>query len=126
MLWNFIILTSERKEYLYELKDFSADRHTAEFIVEQIEIIINKVDVEKFAAIVSDNAANCAAARKQISEEYEHIFNVRCIAHCLNLISYDIIKHPFANRLIKNCNILALFFKQSTNASKYIKSLFKP
>jgi len=42
-LWNFVILTSEQKEYLYALKDFNADWHTAEFIVEQIEIIITKL-----------------------------------------------------------------------------------
>ena len=66
-------------------------------------------------AVVSDNVANYTAAKKQISEKYEHIFNVRCIAHCLNLILHNIIKHPFANHLIRNCNSLALFFKQSTN-----------
>ena len=73
-------------------------------------ILYNEVGVEKFAAIVSDNADDYAAARKQIPEKYEHIFNVRCIAHCLNLISHDIIKYtstvyPDAYRIIRFCGL---------------------
>ena len=115
-MWNFIILTPERKEYFYALKDFSSDRHTANFLFNQIEEIIEGIGAEKVLAVVSDNAANCAAARRLISEKYNHIFNVRCIAHCLNLISHDIITHSFAHKLIKYCSVLAKFFKKSTVA----------
>jgi hypothetical protein len=115
-LWNFIILTPERKEYFYALKDFSSYSHTADFLFKQIEEIIKEIGAEKILAVVSDNAANCTAARRLISEKYNHVFNVRCIAHCLNLMSHDIISHSFAHKLIKYCNVLARFFKKSTVA----------
>ena len=115
-LWNFIILTSEWKEYLYALKDFSLNKHTADFLFSEINIIIQEIGIEKFAAIVLDNAVNYANARKQILNKYSHIFNIKCIAHYFNLIFQDIIKHSFANKLINYCNTLVIFFKKSVIA----------
>lgn len=61
-----------------------------------------------------------------ITDKYKHILNLRCIAHCINLISKDIIKHSFANNLIVYCNNIVKFFKQSHQANdilqKYIEN----
>lgn len=80
---------------------------------------MEEVGVDKFAAIVSDNGANVKGARNIISQKHPHIFSVRCIAHCLNLLSHDIVSYSFADRLIKKCNALATFFKRATRAGKY-------
>ena len=55
------------------------------------EKVLKKIGPDKFAAIVTDNASNCALARSIISEKYPFIFNNRCIAHCVNLITKDIL-----------------------------------
>ena len=52
-------------------------------------------------------------ARELVSREFPNIFNVRCIAHCLNLISQDILKHEFAAKIVKYCNVLVTYFKKS-------------
>ena len=62
-VWGFMILTSHRKEFLYQLEDLSDQHHTGEFLASKIEAIITKIGVEKISAIVSDNGANVAAAR---------------------------------------------------------------
>ncbi|CAG8751278.1 2704_t:CDS:2, partial [Gigaspora rosea] len=36
-IWNFVIMTPSRQEYLYELGNFSDQSHTAEFLANQIE-----------------------------------------------------------------------------------------
>ena len=108
-----MLITSLRKEYLYSLQNFSSDHHTTEFLTNKIDEIIQKIGPEKIGAIVSDNAANISAARKAISLKYPNIMNLRCIAHCFNLISQDIIKIPFAERLLRRCNIIVTFFKLS-------------
>jgi hypothetical protein len=90
-IYNFIITTPNRKEFLYSLKDFSAESHTADFLASKIQEVIEEIGQEKFAAVVSDNASAIAAARRKISETYPHIINIRCIAHFVNLISKDIL-----------------------------------
>jgi Protein of unknown function (DUF 659) len=65
-IWNFVILTPSREEYLYELGNYSDQSHTAEFLANQIELVINRIGAKKICAIVSDNGANVALARHLI------------------------------------------------------------
>ena len=112
-MWNFIILTPTRQEYLYSLKDLSDTHHTGDVIADEILSIIENIGSKKFVAIVTDNGSNVSLARRLVSTQYTKIFNVRCIAHCLNLISHDILGHSFANKLISYCNVIVTFFKKS-------------
>jgi hypothetical protein len=105
---------------LYQLSDLSLNSHTALFLAEKIEEVIKKIGPEKFAAIVSDNAANIRNARIIISEKYPHIENIRCIAHCINLIACDIASYKFSERLLRRVNIIVTFFNSSHLAGKLI------
>lgn len=109
-------MTSDRKEYLYQLCDFSDKSHTGEFIAEQIDIVLTDLGSDRFSALVTDNGANVRLARDIICRLYPHIFNIRCIAHAINLVAQDIVKYDFAERLIRRCNILCNFFKTSHQA----------
>jgi hypothetical protein len=115
-IWNFTILTPNRKEYIFRLSDLSIDSHTGDYIASQIEDILDKVGSEKFAAIISDNGSNVRKARQIITDKYPSIENVRCISHCINLVSSDIVKHPFADKILKKVNILGTFFKNNAKA----------
>ena len=83
--------------------------------------IIEKVNAKKFVGIVSDNAANVTGARQIINEKYPFILNIRCIAHCINLISSDIVKIAQIKSLVKKANILTKFFKNSNLAGTWLK-----
>ena len=48
--------------------------------------------------------------------------NLKCIAHCFNLISQDIIKIPFAERLLCRCSIVVSFFKASHIAGSLLRN----
>jgi hypothetical protein len=55
-------MTYDRREFLYQLRDLSIVKHTAQLIAEEIEKVLKDIGPNKFVAIVTDNAANCAAA----------------------------------------------------------------
>ena len=92
LLYNYIIITSTRKEYLIALRNYSKELHTGEFIAREISDIIECVGSEKFAAIVTDAASNCRVAREKTQEQYSHIWDIRCAAHAFNLIAADLIR----------------------------------
>lgn len=119
-IWNFIILTPQRKEYLYQLSDLSLDSHTANYLAKKIEDVIENVGPNRISAIVSDNAANIKKAREIITKKYPKIENIRCISHCINLIACDIVSHNFANQLLRKVNMLATFFRNSHMAGKWL------
>ena len=99
-IWNFIVTTPSRKEYLYQLTDLSEEKHTAEYLAEVIENVVNGIGADRISAIVSDNASNVRNARKIIQEKFPRIENIRCVAHAINLIACDIVKEKFGDRLL--------------------------
>ena len=59
----------------------SEEKHTGEFLAQQIKQILEEIGPNKFSAIVTDGAANVNLARILIADKYKHILNLRCIAH---------------------------------------------
>jgi hypothetical protein len=116
-------MTPTRKEYLYQLSDISEHSHTAEYLSSVIEKVIVDVGVNRISAIVSDNASNVRKAREIIHNKFPNIENVRCIAHCINLIACDIVKHNFGDRLLRRVNNLTTFFKNSHQANSKLVQL---
>jgi hypothetical protein len=124
-IWNFIIMTPSRKEYLYQLSDLSENSHTAEYLAATIEKVINDIGEDRISAVVSDNAANVRNARKIIHENHPKIENVRCVAHSINLIACDIVKEKFGDKLLKRVNTLTTFFRSSHLANSKLTQIIK-
>ena len=79
----------------------------------EISNIIEQIGSEKFAAVVTDSAANCQVAREKIQEKYAHILNIRCIAHAINLIATDLTKLDEIKTFITNCGKIIKYFNKS-------------
>ena len=60
-----------------------------------------------------------------ICEGYSNILNVRCIAHCINLISSDIVKVNQIKSFIKYANSVTKYFKNSHLASIWLKEVIQ-
>ncbi|GET56207.1 ribonuclease H-like domain-containing protein [Rhizophagus irregularis DAOM 181602=DAOM 197198] len=62
-IWNFIVMTPSRKEYLYQLSDLSENSHTAEYLVTVIEKVIEESDVlpriASYLFAICPNSATC-------------------------------------------------------------------
>ncbi|CAG8843726.1 4448_t:CDS:2, partial [Gigaspora margarita] len=84
-----------------------------ELLAEKIANVLENIGPEKFSAVVTDSGANIKAARHIIAEQYLNILNLRCISHAVNLISRDICKTPFANRMLMHCNTVVSYFKRN-------------
>ena len=95
-IYAFVIITQTHQQYIYSINNFSLDRHTAKFNEEKILQVIEKIDPNKFTAIVTDGEAAMQAAKRRVVNEYPHIMAVRCIAHHINLVTKDIISIEWA------------------------------
>ncbi|CAG8561688.1 3703_t:CDS:2 [Dentiscutata erythropus] len=73
------------------IKQEAVFKESSNLTIDKIEYIINEIENDKFAAIVSDNASNIKLARQIIYKKYPNILNFNCIAHCANLIFKDIL-----------------------------------
>jgi hypothetical protein len=100
-------------EYLIALRDYSSDSHTSEFLTSEISDIIEQLGSDKFAAVVTDNAANCQVARQNILQMYPHIWDVRCAAHAINLIASNLVKLEPIKKFNSECGKIIRYFDMS-------------
>ena len=56
-MYNFLITTSDHKEFLFALQDLSDVSHTAELLFDKIEDVLLRIDPEKFARVIFDNTS---------------------------------------------------------------------
>ncbi|CAH0563072.1 unnamed protein product [Brassicogethes aeneus] len=67
------------------------NRHTAQYIAEEMGKIIEKYGPNQFLGFVSDNAKNMQLAGKILNEKYD-IIQYGCLSHGLNLLCNDLLK----------------------------------
>jgi hypothetical protein len=116
-----VIITSDGKEYVHSLKNFSKNMHTGDFLSSELLRVLNEIGVDKFSAIVSDHAANIVLAKRLIADKYPHIIPVRCIAHHINLLTNDIMKLNWSSKIIKDCKKVVKYFRKSHAAHEYLQ-----
>ena len=109
-LYIFVVITSDQREYMYFLKNFLKDLHTAEFLKDEIIQVIDEIGAKKFCSVIFNHAANVALAKKLVSEKYLHILPMQCIAHHINLLTNNIMKINWAVKIITNCRKVVIYF----------------
>lgn len=125
-IYDYCLITEERKEYLWLAKDYSdISHHTGAFLGGEIIEVVKNIGPEKLAAVVSDNAPNACAARKILCEKFPHILNIRYIAHSINLITKDLCKHTFVVETIRKVGIIHQYFMKSHAMCQYLKDAVK-
>lgn len=119
--YNYIITTPSRREYLYQLKDYSMTSTTGNFLADEINNVLNEIDVRRFAAIVTDQGSNIRRARRLVNNKYNFILDIRCGAHAINLIASDLSETIEIKELIKKCSLIINFFHRSSMANGLLK-----
>ena len=73
---------------------------------------IEEVGPENVVLVVTDNAAVCVKAGKELEDKYPHIMWVGCVAHGLDLLIKDICKLPWADAAVSLCRSIVKFIKK--------------
>lgn len=89
-IMNIIIYTP--KPFFYKFIDTKTNRHTAEYVCEQVSEVLEEIGSDKFFVVVSDNAANMVKCGRLLHEKYTNITWIGCLAHTLNLLIGDVLK----------------------------------
>ncbi|PKY35336.1 hypothetical protein RhiirB3_456005 [Rhizophagus irregularis] len=72
-IYTFVIMTPERKQYIYFLEDMLSFSHTANFNAKKMVKVLEKVGPKKFFAIITDV--------ESVADKYSYILPIRCIAY---------------------------------------------
>jgi hypothetical protein len=88
---------------------------------QEIATVLENIGVDKFVAIITDCGGNVNLARRLIYEDYNHILNIRCAAHAINLIASDLAESSIIKDFIPITNSVVTFFTKSHLVSIYFK-----
>jgi hypothetical protein len=93
-LYEYNVITDSRKAIVLSLIDVSRDSHTAEFLVNRLESVLARASTNvnitsKIRAIVTDNPNVMQKMRDIFISKpgNQHIIELRCFAHAINLIA---------------------------------------
>ncbi|KAJ4925101.1 hypothetical protein JOQ06_017838 [Pogonophryne albipinna] len=112
---NYIVTTPQ--PVFYKSVDTKDNRHTGQYIADELKVIINDLGPEKVFALVTDNAANMKVAWAHVEETYPHITTIGCAAHTLNLLLKDIMALKTMDTLYKRAKQIVKYVKGKQVAS---------
>lgn len=87
---NFIIAKPE-PVFVKSLNTLT-NRHTSQYLSQEIIKVINMYGGHKFVTLIGDNANNIQRAFQMVKDVYTHIIPLRCVAHTLNLLCEDCLR----------------------------------
>lgn len=108
---NFIVNTPD--PVFVKSVSSGAERHTSDYLYEEIKGVLEEFDKDEFFSIIGDNAANLQGAFQKISDDYLHIIALRCMAHVLNVLCLDILKLDAVSELLEMSNEMITHIRNS-------------
>ncbi|RWS20941.1 uncharacterized protein B4U80_11972, partial [Leptotrombidium deliense] len=93
--------------------DASTERHTADYIENQVKDVITELGISKFTAVIGDNASNMKRMKTNMNKNYPHILPIGCAAHIINLFIQDLCKLQDISIILKKAKKIALEIKGS-------------
>ncbi|KAI0327039.1 hypothetical protein GY45DRAFT_1257848 [Cubamyces sp. BRFM 1775] len=112
-MYTVHITTPDRRVFFIEGDEASRERHTAEHIKKLILEVMQRVGVDNFSAICSDNTGNTRKARDLLVRELPAILNLLDCCHHLHNTSKDITRLSDFNEVISNLRKIIKYFKKS-------------
>jgi len=118
---NYMI--SAPKPMFFKATAFKEERHTAENIAVGLENTMKEAGIDKFTAIITDNAPNMKTAWKILKQKYPKKIFLGCWAHGIHLWMKDIISIEWINNMLMQAKKLAIYFRNHQVALATLRRL---
>lgn len=107
-LVNMLLVSYEGAEFLFCV-DASGFTKDSEFIANLLRRALDEVGKDRVIQVVTDNAANCLAAGKLITEGFPWITHTPCTTHSIDLLLEDFAKAPWVAETVDNAHAVVKF-----------------
>lgn len=115
-IMNFI-LSTPRPVFVKSVAT-GQNRHTAEYITDEINKVLIEFNPMKFVTLIGDNAANVKKSFMLLKNVYPHLVPLNCLAHSINLLFNDIVSLESLVKLKSD----SLSIVKSINRSQILKA----
>ncbi|CAB3229543.1 unnamed protein product [Arctia plantaginis] len=120
---NFII--SKPEPVFVESLNTEQNRHTSEYLREEILKVMRTYREDKFVVVIGDNARNIQKTFQLVKEVQPHDVPLNCAAHTINLLAHDVLKCEGFNNFIKLCIDVIKSIKKSQVLGSKLQQIVK-
>lgn len=121
-LINVLAANKDGAMFLYAVECSGVEK-TGSYIKSLLIDAIEEVGPSNIVQIITDNAANCKLACKEVEKVYSHIFWSPCACHTINLIFKDLSKHwPSYEEFYTMCKTIVTYIINHTHALAIFRS----
>ncbi|OJA15131.1 hypothetical protein AZE42_12680, partial [Rhizopogon vesiculosus] len=117
--YSIHVTTADRRCFCMTLDDGSCLSHSANYIVEALDRVVQNIGPWNFCAVTSDNTGNTKKARNLLCERYPHIINLQDACHLLNLAVKDICLLVEFEDVIQQVRTILAFMSRSGYAMEH-------
>ncbi|GBB92994.1 hypothetical protein RclHR1_20980003 [Rhizophagus clarus] len=103
-------MISAPKPIFFKATAFKEERHTAENIAKGLEATMEEAGINKFSAIITDNAPNMKAAWKMLKQKYPKKIFLGCWVHGIHLWMKDILNIDWTKDILEKAKKLSNYF----------------
>ena len=118
---NYMAVT-DTSAFLLKATSCGGTSSTGQVIGEEVIDIIEEFGPDKFAGVVTDNAANETTSWDTIRDKYPDILATGCSCHAGSLLYKDVCEHNWASKLVEKATEVAKFMKHHTYTNAELKS----
>src|SRR6266487_4506792 len=90
---NYLLVARTETIFLKSIAT-GKNRHTGEYIADELNEIISEIGPQNIVALTTDNAGNMKSSWQGVQEQYPEILCLDCSSHMTNLLVEDIMKLP--------------------------------
>ncbi|CAG8732788.1 6431_t:CDS:2, partial [Acaulospora colombiana] len=124
-VYTFHVTTPDRRTFFVDGDEASSESHTADYIWEQAQHVIEMIGPKRFSGVCSDNTGNTKKARRLICNNYPWIINTLDSPHFLARTLSDICNLDVFSETINTTRGVLTFFSHSTHATTHLTSVRK-
>lgn len=97
---NFVV--SKPQPLFVEFLETKTNKHTAEYIANEMAKVVEKYGAKKFFVAIGDNENTMQAALSLLQSKFPWIVPLGCVSHWLHLFCNDIMHCKNAKKLVSN------------------------
>ncbi|CAH1769632.1 9119_t:CDS:2, partial [Entrophospora sp. SA101] len=120
-----ILITNEGETLVWNAYDISGERSRTQEVLQHITLIFEDLQSKNIMinAVVTDSAAEYAAARRQLHVQHTDKVFIPCFAHQVNLCIGEIFKESYRMKLVAKDAVAIASYFNNVNHAYWIKRL---
>ena len=101
----------------------TVDRHTGQYLADELCEVVDELGSEKVIALTTDNATNMKSSWQKLKQVKPKIITIGCCSHHLNLLANDVISLPGVAEVWQQILSVAKWFKRHGVAAAIVRAL---